>query len=336
VEGDDLERRSPYHAAERAIQARLGVRERAEQIGRKVIRDSMPDQHRELFRQLPFVLLATLTSEGQPWPSLLSGAPGFMQSPDPRTLSLRALPAVDDPANAALALNARVGLLGIHLETRRRNRMNGRVGTRDDQGFSVRVEQSFGNCPQYIQARAPAAQPRVGAPATPEGALLSAAAASLIRASDTCFLASAFSPHDTGERSEGVDVSHRGGRPGFVSVQSTGGRSVLTLPDFAGNNAFNTLGNLVHYPRAGVLFADFARGDVLTLAAEAEIVWDGPEVAAFAGARRLLRLRVREGLWFREALPFVWSEAEQAPQLARTGTFTPSAQGTSSDPESPM
>ena len=154
---------SPYHAAERAVQARLGVRERAEQIGRKVIRDHMPEQHRELFRQLPFVLLATRTGDGQPWPSVLVGAPGFMQSPDPHTLSIRALPAEDDPTYAALALNARVGLLGIQLETRRRNRMNGRVVARDGRGFSVRVEQSFGNCPQYIQARAPVTHPRAAA-----------------------------------------------------------------------------------------------------------------------------------------------------------------------------
>ena len=118
-------------------------------------------------------------------------------------------------------------------------------------------------------------------------------------------------------------------------MRQADGRSVLTLPDFPGNNAFNTLGNLVHYPRAGLLFADFARGDVLTVAADAEIVWEGAEVAAFAGARRLLRLRVREALWFRGALPFVWSEAAPAPQLARTGTFTSSVQGTSAEPESP-
>jgi hypothetical protein len=51
------------------------------------------------------------------------------------------------------AVGARIALLGIELPTRRRNRMNGVVVDLDVSGFVVRVEQSFGNCPQYIQRR---------------------------------------------------------------------------------------------------------------------------------------------------------------------------------------
>ena len=48
---------------------------------------------------------------------------------------------------------APLGLLGIELHTRRRNRLNGVVRGAGTQGFSVEVTQSFGNCPQYIQGR---------------------------------------------------------------------------------------------------------------------------------------------------------------------------------------
>ena len=38
-----------------------------------------------------------------------------------------------------------------------------------------------------------------------------------------------------------MDISHRGGRPGFVRVDG----DVLTIPDFRGNRYFNTLSNLL-------------------------------------------------------------------------------------------
>ena len=44
----------------------------------------------------------------------------------------------------------------------------------------------------------------------------------------------------------------------------------LTIPDFAGNLHFNTLGNLLVNPRAGLVFADFESGDVLLCLARDE------------------------------------------------------------------
>ena len=61
---------------------------------------------------------------------------------------------------------------------------------------------------------------------------------------DTFFVASYADDGDDAAR-RGVDVSHRGGRPGFVQVDG----DVLTIPDFAGNFHFNTLGNLLVNPR---------------------------------------------------------------------------------------
>jgi predicted pyridoxine 5'-phosphate oxidase superfamily flavin-nucleotide-binding protein len=191
----------------------------------------------------------------------------------------------------------------------------------DERGFAVRVDQSFGNCPQYIQARAPefvgGAAP---APAPrPEGAHLSADAQALIRRADTFFIATAAPGAHAGDPASGVDVSHRGGKPGFVRVTQENGRTVLTAPDFAGNSFFNTLGNIAANPRAGLAFIDFTTGDVLQLTGTAAVVWDGPELAAFAGAQRLLRLTVDDGAW--RSIPLRWSAPEPAPQLADTGAW---------------
>lgn len=315
---------SPYHAGERAVQSRAGVRERVEQMGRRMIRDFMPDQHREFFADLPFLVAGSVDAQGRPWASILVGYPGFATSPDPWTLRIDAAFGFGDPAAGSLAIGSDVGLLGIQPQTRRRNRMNGTVTALDAAGFTVRVRQSFGNCPQYIQARAPifVAEPR---PQTPrpvraEGARLSAEAVALIEAADTLFIATS-APAQPEEAATGADVSHRGGRPGFVRVAVEDGRTVLTVPDFRGNNAFNTLGNIAVEPRCGLLFVDFATGGLLSLTGAGEIVWDGPELAGFAGALRLLKFRVDSGVAIADALPFRWTPAVPAPQLAETGIW---------------
>lgn len=81
---------SPWHAGEQQLQARAGVAQRMADMGRRVIRDHMPEQHRAFYRQLPFVLLGTVDAEGRPWASVLEGPVGFAHSPDPRLLRLDA------------------------------------------------------------------------------------------------------------------------------------------------------------------------------------------------------------------------------------------------------
>jgi len=308
--------RSPFHSGEVAMQRLAGSDARMREIGPRVIRDHMPDQHREFFEQLPTLLVGSVDAQQRPWASMLAGLPGFIATPDARHLHVGALPRDDDPLRAQLRVGATLGLLGIEPQTRRRNRMNGTIVAVDDEGFELRVDQSFGNCPKYIQARAP----RWVGDASPlpvvqrEGASLSPAATELVAAADTLFIASTAA-------GEGVDVSHRGGRPGFVRIEQEASGSVLTFPDFIGNFFFNTLGNIVAYPRAGLLFVDHEGGGVLQLTGRATIVQDGPAVEGFAGAQRLVRVEIEEGLWTPGALPLRWSAPEFAPQLEATGRW---------------
>jgi predicted pyridoxine 5'-phosphate oxidase superfamily flavin-nucleotide-binding protein len=201
-----------------------------------------------------------------------------------------------DPAVRVLAPGAPVGLLGIALDTRRRNRANGVIREAGPEGFVLEVRQSFGNCPRYIHPRALLGVPPGAAVAEPLRGLDAAARAAVGRA-DTLFVASCARP---GEPDGGADLSHRGGPPGFVRVDG----DVLTVPDYPGNHYLDTLGNLLEVPRAGVVVPDFATGDLLHLGGEVELVWGGPEVGRHPGAERLWRLRVRAALRRRAAFPF--------------------------------
>src|SRR5205814_1386013 len=165
---------------------------------------------------------------------------------DPRTLRIAVALDPGDPASRGFLAGAPLGLLGIELATRRRNRANGAIASVDHHGLTVAIHQSFGNCPQYIRPRELASAPLHPA-ATEQLAGLDRAAAAAIAAADTFFVATAAR---TAEPTGGVDVSHRGGPPGFVAVAG----DTLTIPDFAGNRYFNTLGNLVTEPRAALVF----------------------------------------------------------------------------------
>jgi uncharacterized protein len=324
MDGDDSGYSGPWHAGERAVQARVGVRDTMEDVGLRALRPSMPEQHRRFFAQLPFVIAGSVDASGQPWASVLAQPPGFVASPDPQHLTLHSAPLPGDPLARNLRPGAAIGLLGIEPHTRRRNRVNGVIEQVNDAAFTVRVSQSFGNCPKYIQARKPVyVDPHPdGAGTLHHGDRLDETARDMLRNADTFFIATAHPDAGdiggNGGRSHGVDVSHRGGRPGFVRVADDG---TLTVPDFAGNRFFNTLGNLQVNPRAGLLLIDFANGDLLYLAVDAQIIWDGPEVEAFAGAQRLLRLSVRRMLRSEASLPLRWGSAAQSPFLEATGAW---------------
>jgi ferredoxin-NADP reductase/predicted pyridoxine 5'-phosphate oxidase superfamily flavin-nucleotide-binding protein len=310
---------SPWHAGEKTLQQRVGVAERMEAFGRRVIRDHLPEQHRDFYRQLPFILLGSVDASGNPWASILEGLPGFARAPEPRLLQLDGRPDANDPAAANLADGAAVGLLGIELHSRRRNRLNGHVTGSSATGFGVAVEQAFGNCPQYIQQREAhfirEAGPQQGLRQQRLDALDEAARA-LIRGADTCFVAS-YIDADGDPARRSVDVSHRGGQAGFVRVEG----DCLSIPDFAGNLHFNTLGNLLLNPRAGLLFIDFSNGDLLQLSGHTEIIFDGPEVAAFQGAERLWRLHVSAVVRRPAALALRWTFQGFSPNSLMTGSW---------------
>lgn len=312
-----------WHEGERFIQEKLGVAERMASVGQRVIRDHMPDQHRSFYAQLPFIVLGSVDRSGDAWATFVEGPSGFMASPTPTTLEIGARPGAGDPAGEGICEGQPIGLLGIEMHTRRRNRMNGAVSLVAG-GLRVEVDQSFGNCPRYIQlrdfayARDPS-MPHEGAVETLDG--LDGEALAMIAAADSFFVAS----YADREARRQVDVSHRGGKAGFVRADPEGR---LTIPDFDGNLFFNTLGNIVLNGRAGLLFVDYASGDMLQMTGRAEVVFDSPEIAAFQGAERLWTFMPQRIVRRRGALALRWAfrgEDGWSPNALMTGDWAQAA-----------
>ncbi|QND45813.1 flavin-nucleotide-binding protein (plasmid) [Rhizobium lusitanum] len=327
---DKAENDSPWHAGEIALQETAGVAERMSEIGQRVLRDHLIDQHRDFYPQLPFIVLGSVDATGDAWATLRAARPGFLHSPDIHTLSLDLTRDPADPADAGMEDGSAIGMLGIELHTRRRNRLNGTISRHGDNGFEVNVDQAFGNCPRYIQLR-DFTFVRDPSERTDQLALhlteLDTRAKEMIAGADTFFVAS-YVDREGGQRQ--VDVSHRGGKAGFVRV---GGDGVLTVPDFAGNLFFNTLGNFVLNPKAGLVFADFDRGELLQLTGEAKVVLDSPEIASFQGAERLWRFTPHRIIRRPGALPLRWKFHENgwSPSSLMTGSWDAASDGADGD-----
>jgi len=281
------------------------------------IRNFMPEQHRQFFPLLPYLMLATTDESGWPVASIVTGPAGFITSPDPHHLQIAADAHWHSTATQQFVAGKQVGMLGIDFSTRRRNRANGWIQDIGDDGMRISVTQSFGNCPRYIQLRdVQAAPPDV--PASPMHSFieLDDEARSLINKADSLLVATTSGADET--NMGGPDISHRGGMPGFIRIDG----NTLTIPDFNGNKYFNTLGNMLLEPRAALLFIDYASGGLLHLQGRTEVLWQSKEAAALTGAERIWRFHISRGWRQAHAIPLRWSLREIAPTTARTGVWT--------------
>ncbi|WP_333773536.1 pyridoxamine 5'-phosphate oxidase family protein [Streptomyces sp. IBSBF 3136] len=293
-----------YHAGSRAVQDLVGVRERADHVGRSLGQGIKPVAAAFLELQPLLVAGAADPGTGRVWASPVTGRPGFVRATGPRRMSVTtsAAPGAGgglhpaDPLTAALATpGTPVGTIALDPRTRRRMRLNGRVEP-TARGFAVDADQVFANCPKYIQRRETCAwvPDRVPGPPRTTGRLDDEQAA-FVAAADTFFLATV--------HPGGADASHRGGSPGFVRVVSP---SELSWPDYAGNAMFLTLGNLRADPRAGLLLLDWTTGTTLQLTGEARA-----EFTADGG--RTVRFTVAGAVRTPAALPLSWSAPEYSP-----------------------
>lgn len=273
-----MARTSGFHAGELQAQRNAQEQQMAARNGANVvdhiIRGALP-----FVRQQTMLYVASIDLHGHVWASMLFGTPGFMQpSEDAHTLAIdlrQVAVQAADPLWDNLGHDDRLGLLLLETHSRRRLKINGRA-VHADGVLTLAIEESVPICPRYIQRRSialddPAGQ---GMPdGMREGVGLGADELRSITGADTFFLASAHASH-------GADCSHRGGAPGFVRVLDNG---VLRIPDYNGNSMFNSFGNFLLDPQAGLLFPDYERRVLLQLNGTVDMFWDQPDDDGFTG-----------------------------------------------------
>jgi predicted pyridoxine 5'-phosphate oxidase superfamily flavin-nucleotide-binding protein len=253
-----------FHAGELAVQRRAGVEAKAARVSRMLEPVDLDGAIAAFLADRTFAAITARDHRGRLWISPLTGPPGFLRVATRTTLNVGVAIPAGDPLHG-LPRGQPVGMVVVEFAARRRVRINGTLTHATDRKLTVEVEQAYGNCPQYIQQRIVVPQPR-DARQTGEvrrSTVLSAAPIAVIRDADTFFLG-------TTHPERGSDASHRGGPRGFVRVEG----NQLWWPDYAGNNMFNSFGNLASDPEAALLFLDFGNGRTLQLSGSAELEWD--------------------------------------------------------------
>ncbi len=272
-----MQLKSPFHEGELLVQQRVGETIPAQRNG-QIIADTILKGAIEFIEQQKMVVLGSVDSQQHVWASLLFGSPGFIKYIDARAIEFDLTQATLNPLDpfwTNIQTEDRVGMLAIEFASRRRLRINGTIERITSDRLRLNVLESYPNCPKYIQRRQLLLNStNVKQYTQPQfGQLLTSEQQNWIGAADTLFVAST-------HPQRGVDASHRGGNPGFVQILDD--RS-LRIPDYAGNSMFNTLGNLVINPHAGLVFLDFEHSRTLQLTGRATIQWHLDDFADSTG-----------------------------------------------------
>eukprot|EP00539_Tryblionella_compressa_P015023 CAMPEP_0178840860 /NCGR_PEP_ID=MMETSP0746-20121128/14639_1 /TAXON_ID=913974 /ORGANISM="Nitzschia punctata, Strain CCMP561" /LENGTH=562 /DNA_ID=CAMNT_0020504037 /DNA_START=159 /DNA_END=1848 /DNA_ORIENTATION=- len=332
---------NPFHVGEVLVQKRLGVHNHVMSYAPKFIRRYMPEQHRDFFESQPFLVVAARDSEqhgNNMWATLLfrdnptTGSKSnddtarFVTSPDPTRLLMQAKPLPGDALEGSLLPGSDIGILGIELATRRRNRVNGRLvstSTQDNKNvLEFKVDQSFGNCPQYIRPRDWWIDntDHVASPASAawRSDRLTKEQIHHIETAETVFLATGYRDETEQENADaprfGNDASHRGGT-GFIRLQTNKSDNglepqKLLIADYSGNNHYNTIGNLQVDPRMGLTVPLFKTGGMIQVTGTAVVtVWEEEQAQSmFPGAKRVMEYSVKQVVELPpNSLPIRWS-----------------------------
>ncbi|MDF1661300.1 MAG: pyridoxamine 5'-phosphate oxidase family protein [Planctomycetota bacterium] len=297
---------NPYHEGEIEVQRRVGVLDAGQRNGR-VISDSILPGALKFIEQQSFVTLGSEDSEGALWTTVLIGEAGFIRASSDTMIEIDRT-RIDSRAAATLASfspGSRLGLLVIELASRRRLRINGVVDTNDSGLLRMTVQESYPNCPKYIQSRhLIIEQAETARSDVTEGNSLGQAELALIQSSDTFFVSSQ-------HPDRGIDASHRGGKKGFVNVID---KQTLRIPDYPGNSMFNTLGNIMVHSKAGLTFVDFEKSQCLQLTGDATILWDEQGRAEeTGGTQRLWDFRVSRWIGARFSFRVAWDFLSDSP-----------------------
>jgi hypothetical protein len=231
-----------YHDGQLAIQEEAGTRTVADRLANWVGPVGPFSLAADMF------LLALADTAGIPRFTVLTGQPPLVELLGEATLRLR-LSGACAPAPAG---PVRVGGLAINLSDMRRARTNGTL-TPDARALVLEASETFTLCRKYMApSLALAEQAHTGPTGREPVALDDPWLHTLLAGAETSFLAS-ISPEG------GPDVAHRGGPPGFITLDAASG--TLSWPEYLGDGVFKSAGNVRATSVLTLLVLDLETGD---------------------------------------------------------------------------
>ncbi len=248
-----------FHEGEARIQAESGVDTVAfDRMVDEAFRPELSDNEVRFVSGRTFSVGASIDADGRAWASPFFGRAGELFTVlDPTTVGISTARVDGDPLIPAIAATGHLGVLYFEPSRRRRAKSLGMAEVDARGGITYRMHRNFGLCNKYIAKRDHDPERPSSAAGRPgrRDERLSADDCDQLAATDMVFLASFHERH-------GVDPTHRGGPPGFVTVVDD---RTISMPDYTGNGMFQTLGNLLLDDRLGVMTFDPTTGRTLHL-----------------------------------------------------------------------
>jgi hypothetical protein len=309
-------------AGQQYARTRWGTHDSGEAFDRKKF-SYLTEQAREFISQQGFCVIGGLDNQGRPVALLAPGLPGFVETLDEHTCLLRLYPDLGTSRivqrlrmAARNGQQAQLGLFFICHPTRERLCVHGTaeilssvssrsaVSSLKSEPICIRlhVHQSFFHCSKYIKTHIPGLTAPTGA--FPQAAMeleylngfslpsLVDPVRKFIAQQLLCFLC-------TVDRYGQPAVNHRGGAAGFLltlppDIKSTGG--IILLPDYAGNGAFEAIGNIFETGKAAILIPNYVAQMAVCATGSAFVLEPGNLTPALlrkcAGAERIIALSV--------------------------------------------
>ncbi len=319
------------HRGELALQARRHTPQELRDAIPHYIDSDMPQQHADFFAGLSYVPLATLDGQGRPWVSLLITQSDLDPSVGIQIESQNAMQVVAetnpfDPFVRAMRQNctevaeARLFAgVGLDFSNRRRNKIAGSIKDVAVEGagkirLKLSSDQHLGNCPKYITVRslehAQRSVENVHDSFDAQFLELPDEAKFVVARASTVFLATKHTSDGSAQTDMGVN--HRGGAPGFVRhYEVRDGGTYLVLPDHSGNRFYQSLGNIETDPQVGLVFPDFATGEVLYITGDAENLLEDDADALMPRTSLLTRIKVTGAVFVRGGLNLKLTSREE-------------------------
>ncbi len=95
----------------------------------------------------------------------------------------------------------------------------------------------------------------------------------------------------TSDKAGHCDCSYKGGGPGLIKIIDS---KHFAFPDFDGNGAFMSIGNILQNPHVGCLFIDFTDGARLRVNGKASIHESDDITACFKDAKRAILVSIEQ------------------------------------------
>lgn len=297
-----------FHEGEICIQEKADERDLAIQNS-QMINDVIPKAVWEYIENQSLAYLGSIDSDEFPWACQIvcKGAIRVIENGKKVLLSKDKIWHEDNEQFLQnINNNPKIGLLLFDSEKRRRYRINGRISQHNEY-YEITVLEANPNCPQYIQRRKLISIHKDLAKDIPSKIkfhTFTEQIEKILRSIDT-FIVSSCNPN--GE----VDISHRGGKAGFILVKDN---RTLRIPDYSGNGLFNTLGNFKINPKAGLFIQDYDTGILLHLIGTVTINFNDDDVEVNTGGTgRFWDFRLENGVLSSSQTRLIWKYIDSWP-----------------------